>query len=116
MYSVIISSDYLFRFYAGNVTPCHYDEQQNFYAQVKGYKRIIMFRPSQFRCLYPHPVHHPYDRQSQVPNRVKIKFNYAILSVNYRLIYCIILFCRLILKNQTTLVSLTLRMLKASKQ
>ncbi|XKL68822.1 hypothetical protein PGB90_006591 [Kerria lacca] len=50
----------------GNVTPCHYDEQQNFYAQVKGYKRIILFRPSQFKCLYPHPVYHPYDRQSQV--------------------------------------------------
>lgn len=61
-----LSSNLLLVSMEGNVTPCHYDEQQNFYAQVKGYKRIIMFRPSQFRCLYPHPVHHPYDRQSQV--------------------------------------------------
>lgn len=49
----------------GNVTPCHYDEQQNFYAQLRGYKRIMLFRPSQFENLYPHPVHHPYDRQTQ---------------------------------------------------
>uniref|UniRef100_A0A8C4R9F7 Hypoxia inducible factor 1 subunit alpha inhibitor n=1 Tax=Eptatretus burgeri TaxID=7764 RepID=A0A8C4R9F7_EPTBU len=50
----------------GNVTPCHYDEQQNFFAQVKGHKRCILFPPKQFDCLYPYPIHHPCDRQSQV--------------------------------------------------
>ncbi|XP_008117604.2 hypoxia-inducible factor 1-alpha inhibitor [Anolis carolinensis] len=50
----------------GNVTPAHYDEQQNFFAQIKGYKRCILFSPDQFECLYPYPVHHPCDRQSQV--------------------------------------------------
>uniref|UniRef100_UPI0035901BAF hypoxia-inducible factor 1-alpha inhibitor-like isoform X1 n=1 Tax=Myxine glutinosa TaxID=7769 RepID=UPI0035901BAF len=50
----------------GNVTPCHYDEQQNFFAQVKGRKRCILFPPEQFDCLYPYPIHHPCDRQSQV--------------------------------------------------
>ncbi|XP_055517848.1 hypoxia-inducible factor 1-alpha inhibitor isoform X2 [Leucoraja erinacea] len=50
----------------GNVTPAHYDEQQNFFAQIKGYKRCILFPPDQFDCLYPYPVHHPCDRQSQV--------------------------------------------------
>ncbi|XP_071455376.1 hypoxia-inducible factor 1-alpha inhibitor-like [Hetaerina americana] len=50
----------------GNVTPCHYDEQQNFFAQIRGYKRCILFPPEQFECLYPHPVFHPHDRQSQV--------------------------------------------------
>lgn len=50
----------------GNVTPCHYDEQQNMFASIRGYKRFILFPPSEFDCLYPHPVHHPYDRQSQV--------------------------------------------------
>lgn len=50
----------------GNVTPCHYDEQENLFAQVQGYKRFILFPPEQFNCLYPYPVHHPHDRQSQV--------------------------------------------------
>ncbi|XP_069466589.1 hypoxia-inducible factor 1-alpha inhibitor [Ambystoma mexicanum] len=50
----------------GNVTPAHYDEQQNFFAQIKGFKRCILFPPDQFECLYPYPVHHPCDRQSQV--------------------------------------------------
>lgn len=50
----------------GNVTPCHYDEQENFFAQVHGHKRVILFPPSQFECLYPHPVFHPHDRQSMV--------------------------------------------------
>ena len=51
---------------AGNITPVHYDEQQNFFAQIEGYKRCILFHPSQFKCLYPYPFHHPCDRQSQV--------------------------------------------------
>ncbi|KAI0215867.1 Hypoxia-inducible factor 1-alpha inhibitor [Lamellibrachia satsuma] len=50
----------------GNITPCHYDEQENFLSQVQGYKRVILFSPSEFECLYPYPVHHPHDRQSQV--------------------------------------------------
>lgn len=50
----------------GNVTPCHYDEQENFFAQVLGYKRVILFPPNLFECLYPYPVFHPHDRQCQV--------------------------------------------------
>lgn len=49
----------------GNVTPCHYDEQENFFGQVYGCKRCILFAPDQFECLYPYPVYHPHDRQSQ---------------------------------------------------
>ena len=52
--------------FAGNLTPCHYDEQENFFTQVTGCKRVILFSPGQFDCLYPYPVHHPHDRQSQV--------------------------------------------------
>ncbi|XP_067242517.1 hypoxia-inducible factor 1-alpha inhibitor isoform X3 [Chanodichthys erythropterus] len=59
----------------GNVTPAHYDEQQNFFAQIKGHKRCILFPPDQFDCLYPYPVHHPCDRQSQVAShRVPVKW------------------------------------------
>lgn len=52
--------------FQGNVTPCHYDEQQNLFCQLKGSKRFILFSPDNFPCLYPYPVHHPNDRQSQV--------------------------------------------------
>ena len=51
---------------AGNMTPAHYDEQHNFFCQVEGHKRCILFHPDQFECLYPYPVSHPCDRQSQV--------------------------------------------------
>ena len=53
----------------GVVTPVHYDEQQNFFAQVFGFKRFLLFDPSMFCCLYPYPVFHPHDRQSQVKFR-----------------------------------------------
>ncbi len=52
--------------FSGNITPVHYDEQENFFTQVTGGKRVLLFDPSQFECLYPYPVHHPHDRQSQV--------------------------------------------------
>lgn len=51
---------------AGNTTPAHYDEQQNLLAQLVGTKRCLLFAPADFGKLYPFPVHHPHDRQSQV--------------------------------------------------
>jgi len=50
----------------GVLTPAHYDEQENLFAQVEGHKRIILMAPSEFSGMYPFPVHHPCDRQSQV--------------------------------------------------
>ncbi|CAK9098561.1 Hypoxia-inducible factor 1-alpha inhibitor (Factor inhibiting HIF-1) (FIH-1) (Hypoxia-inducible factor asparagine hydroxylase) [Durusdinium trenchii] len=47
-------------------SPCHYDPQDNMFLQVTGYKRVILFHPRHFGCLYPWPVHHPQDRQSRV--------------------------------------------------
>lgn len=39
---------------AGNVTQLHYDVPNNFLAQVRGRKRLILFAPSQTACLYPY--------------------------------------------------------------
>ncbi|XP_005092336.1 hypoxia-inducible factor 1-alpha inhibitor [Aplysia californica] len=50
----------------GVITPAHYDEQENLFAQIQGYKRFLLFDPDQFECLYPYPIYHPHDRQSQV--------------------------------------------------
>ena len=50
----------------GNTTPAHYDEQQNIFAQLVGTKRCLLFSPADYSALYPFPLHHPHDRQSQV--------------------------------------------------
>ncbi|XP_064387370.1 hypoxia-inducible factor 1-alpha inhibitor-like [Halichondria panicea] len=50
----------------GNISPCHYDEQHNYFCQVMGEKRCMLFSPSNFDKLYPFPVAHPCDRQTQV--------------------------------------------------
>jgi len=34
--------------------------------KIVGRKRVILFSPDYFRSLYPFPVGHPHDRQSQV--------------------------------------------------
>ncbi|XP_065826550.1 hypoxia-inducible factor 1-alpha inhibitor-like [Oscarella lobularis] len=51
---------------AGNLTPAHYDEQQNFFCQVEGQKHCMLFAPDQFENMYPYPIGHPCDRQSQL--------------------------------------------------
>lgn len=61
-----LTSNLLLIAQSGCITPAHYDEQENFFAQAKGFKRCILFPPSQFKCFYPFPFHHPCDRQSQV--------------------------------------------------
>jgi hypothetical protein len=48
------------------VTPPHYDEQQNLFAQVWGRKTFLLVHPRHFRSMYPYPVGHAADRQSQV--------------------------------------------------
>jgi hypothetical protein len=41
---------------ADNVTPLHYDHTNNFFAQVYGHKRLMLFDPMQTDLLYPYPV------------------------------------------------------------
>jgi hypothetical protein len=38
---------------AGNVTPLHFDRDNNFYAQLRGRKHLTLFDPSHFLDLYP---------------------------------------------------------------
>ena len=50
------------------------DEQENLFAQLQGRKLVLLAPPADFHCMYPFPVGHPADRQSQVcgamPSRV----------------------------------------------
>jgi len=50
----------------GVFTPAHFDEAHNFFAQICGRKRFVLFSPAQFPNLYVYPYHHPADRQVQV--------------------------------------------------
>lgn len=51
---------------AGVITPCHFDEQQNLFAQLSGRKRVRLFPPEAWSRLYPFPLNHPCDRQTRV--------------------------------------------------
>ena len=74
----------------GCVTPLHYDEQHNLFAQVAGRKLCVLASPANFGSFYPFPVGHPHDRQAQVntrrpdtrafPNFTAAKFVYTVLS------------------------------------
>eukprot|EP01080_Neovahlkampfia_damariscottae_P012283 gene12283-5866_t len=48
------------------ITHAHYDPTANFYVQLYGKKKFILFPPEQYKNLYLHPFAHPKDRQSEV--------------------------------------------------
>lgn len=50
----------------GAVTPCHYDEQENLFAQLSGRKHVRLFSPDDWARLYPYPMGHPFDRQCRI--------------------------------------------------
>jgi len=50
----------------GSVTPCHYDVVENFFAQIRGRKRFLLFSPAESWRLYPHATNHPLDRKAMV--------------------------------------------------
>ena len=45
----------------GGVTPLHYDEKENFLAQICGRKHVLLFPRSQSFDLYPYPPSHTLD-------------------------------------------------------
>jgi len=51
---------------AGATTHTHYDITHNFYAQIVGVKRFVLFPPEDFVNLYLFPFLHPGAQQSQV--------------------------------------------------
>eukprot|EP01114_Cavostelium_apophysatum_P021938 TRINITY_DN7793_c0_g1_i1.p1 TRINITY_DN7793_c0_g1~~TRINITY_DN7793_c0_g1_i1.p1 ORF type:complete len:469 (+),score=79.24 TRINITY_DN7793_c0_g1_i1:50-1456(+) len=51
---------------AGSTTQAHFDVYHNFYAQIYGRKRFILFAPSEHENLYIYPFLHPAALQSQV--------------------------------------------------
>lgn len=50
----------------GATTHTHYDISQNFYIQIYGTKRFVLFPPSEYSNLYLYPFVHPGAQQSQV--------------------------------------------------
>lgn len=48
------------------VTPCHYDYFQNFYHQIHGRKRFLIFPPELHVELDLYPALHPAHRSAQV--------------------------------------------------
>ncbi len=73
----------------GCITPIHYDEQQNLFAQLRGYKLFILASPAYFSNIPTFPVGHPVDRQGILDIRLPdvarytgfthVKFVYALL-------------------------------------
>lgn len=51
---------------AGLTTHLHYDTSDNFFVQVTGHKRFLLFPPSSSRALYLFPYLHPMHQSSQV--------------------------------------------------
>ncbi|KAL1499155.1 hypothetical protein AB1Y20_013666 [Prymnesium parvum] len=53
---------------AGALTPCHYDSQHNFYAQLHGEKRFVLLPSRELHArLYIYPSHHPLAHFSRLP-------------------------------------------------
>lgn len=52
--------------HAGVTAHTHYDRSHNFFVQIYGTKRFILFPPSQAESLYLYPALHPHYHQSQI--------------------------------------------------
>lgn len=50
----------------GSVTPTHYDISHNFFVQLQGRKRVLLFPPQSWQQLYLYPALHPGALSAQV--------------------------------------------------
>ena len=50
----------------GGCTPLHWDAMSNFFAQIVGRKRVLIFPPDQSGNVYPHVQAHPMDSYAEV--------------------------------------------------
>merc|ERR550537_1651325 len=48
------------------LSPCHYDQYDNLFLQVRGEKHFLLFDPRAAEGLYPFPASHPYDEYCMV--------------------------------------------------
>ena len=51
---------------SGTVTPTHYDVSHNFFVQLHGRKRVLLFPPQSWQQLYLQPVLHPGALSTQI--------------------------------------------------
>lgn len=51
---------------AGVAAQIHHDRNRNFFGQITGTKRVLLFEPASHFNLYVYPITHPSRRQSQV--------------------------------------------------
>ena len=61
-----VTSVQVFASPADTASPLHYDQLHNFFFQLSGRKRFILFPPAATPWLVPFPVDHPLDRRSQL--------------------------------------------------
>ena len=59
-----LTSSLLWVSVTGSLSPLHYDLSDGVLAQLEGVKRFLLFPPSHYHQLAPHPTDHPHDRQS----------------------------------------------------
>ena len=72
-----LTSSLLWVAMTGSLSPLHFDLSDGVLVQLEGVKRFLLFPPSHYAQLAPHPLHHPHDRQSTltlctVPSRASL--------------------------------------------
>lgn len=60
------SSTQIFMGHSGVIAQTHHDRSHNFFVQIYGRKRFLLFPPSEWEGLYLYPYLHPHYQQSQV--------------------------------------------------